>query len=171
MGAPALPLAAGRSSPRGQCGRRGCATVAQAPPGGEPKGKLVGSGVIRFFSKGEASAAEPAPAAGAQAMGDVLRAIRLLEQRETELRDEMKNILGLMAASAEALQAGATSSSSPLALAAARLERCVAGCAAQPRAGRPRAPVLTPRGPQGVLGKPRGGCHRGGKRSIGRWSD
>ena len=54
-----------------------------------------------------------------------MRAIRLLELREMELRDEMKNILELMAASAEALQQGATSSSSPLALAAARLERCV----------------------------------------------
>jgi hypothetical protein len=68
-------------------------------------------------------------------MADVLRAIRLLEQRETELRDEMKNILGLMAASAEALQGGATSASSPLALAAARLERCVfarpGGCVAR----------------------------------------
>ena len=122
--------------PRGQCGRRVCAPVAQAPPGGEPKGKSVGSGVIRFFSKGEAgAAAEPAPAAGTQAMGDVLRAIRLLEQRETELRDEMKNILGLMAASAEALQTGATSSSSPLALAAARLERRVAGCVARSPGG------------------------------------
>jgi hypothetical protein len=103
--------------------------VAQAPPGA-PNNKPASPNVVRFFSKTDA-AAEPAPAAAVpaagptHAMADVLRAIRLLEKRETELRDEMKNILGLMAASAEALQDGATSSLSPLALAAARLERCV----------------------------------------------
>jgi len=132
-----------RPSRHGAAGRRGRAAVAQAPLGAPNNKPASSPNVVRFFSKADA-AAEPAPAAPTHAapaagpthaMADVLRAIRLLEQRETELRDEMKNILGLMAASAEALQGGATSASSPLALAAARLERCVfarpGGCVAR----------------------------------------
>ena len=135
-GAAPLPPALGRAraSRRGAAGRRGRGAVAQAPPGA-PNNKPASPNVVRFFSKADA-AAEPAPAAPApphaapagptHAMADVLRAIRLLEKRETELRDEMKNILGLMALSAETIQGStATSSTSPLALAAARLERCV----------------------------------------------
>jgi len=142
-GAPAgsrLPAAAGRgaalrarpSAPAGwppcsrDAGRRAHAQAqAQAAPGGGLSGK-PNAGVRRNFAKSEAAPAAPSSSSGAHdaAMGTVLRAIRLLEQKETALRDEMKSLLSLMSASAEALQQGDTSE--PIALEmAARLERCV----------------------------------------------
>ncbi len=90
------------------------------------------------------AAAEPvaAPATDvspAVQLDDVLRTIKLLERREADLRDETKDLIGLMKSAAQALMASATAAPSVLPLHLQRLERCVLPACAPARAGPARS--------------------------------
>jgi hypothetical protein len=114
--------------------------------GAKPSGAGAGAGghvemraLAMAAEAAEAVDAEPAVAADAPPhaavqLDAVLRTIKLLERREADLRDEMKDVLGLMASAAQALVGAAAPAVLPLHL--QRLERCVAAAGR----GRLRAP-------------------------------
>jgi hypothetical protein len=111
-----------------------CAAAAAAAPAGGGAGAAkpggaggAGHGELRALATDAHALAPPEapPAPPAFSPDDVLRTIRLLERRESDLRDEMKDLLTLMASSAQALQH--TAPALPPQLARdhiQRLERC-----------------------------------------------
>jgi hypothetical protein len=118
------------------------------------------------------AAAEPvaAPATDvspAVQLDDVLRTIKLLERREADLRDETKDLIGLMKSAAQALMASATAAPSVLPLHLQRLERCVLPACAPARAGPARS--WRPGCGRAARGGPGGGAAR--ERAGGLYAD